>query len=110
MYEYAATVERVIDGDTVDVTIDLGFRVYLGQRIRLAGIDAPEVSTDEGKDARDFLRRTLPPGQHVVLTTERPRDDKYGRFLATVMKDGTLNINNYMLNTGHARPYDGGAR
>jgi micrococcal nuclease len=105
-----ATVTEVVDGDTIDAAIDLGFRVRYDVRVRLAGIDAPEVRAKgpEGEAARDWLRARLPVGTPVVLVTDKP-SDKYGRYLAWVF-EGLDNVNAEIVAAGHARPYDGGAR
>ena len=105
-----ATVVNVVDGDTLDVTIDLGFRIHHDVRVRLAGVDAPEVHArgPEGEAARDWLRARLPAGTAVELVTVKPAD-KFGRFLATVFHE-LANVNTEMIAAGHARPYDGGAR
>lgn len=112
-----ATIVGVVDGDTVDVLIDFGFRLRQDHRVRLAGIDAPEVNAagPEGEAARDWLRARLPVGQAVELVTVKPKD-KFGRFLATVWRvtsDGRTemdSVNAELVANGLARPYDGGAR
>lgn len=107
MYEYLATVVRVVDGDTVDIDIDLGFRIHTSQRVRLQGINAPEVSTQAGKDAKAYLANVLMPGDHVTVISSKPgAGDKYGRYLARIM-DGATDISTMMVNTGHAVPWDG---
>jgi micrococcal nuclease len=87
-YTYRAVVEDVYDGDTVTLTIDLGMHVHLRrQKVRLIGIDAPEVRGDSraaGLTARDFLRSLLPVGAAVVVETEKDRAEKYGRWLARI--------------------------
>lgn len=115
MYEYRATILRVVDGDTVDVTLDLGFDVHLKQRLRLRGIDAPELRTTEGKASRDWLRTLLPPGESVVVRTEKDRREKYGRYLATVQAAPqgwgglVIDVCTELLKAGHASPYTPGA-
>lgn len=108
-----ATIVGVVDGDTVDVLIDFGFRLRQDHRLRMAGIDAPEVSArgPEGEAARDWLRARLPVGTAVRLTTEKPAD-KYGRYLAWVYAGDPADksINEQMVALGLARPYDGGTR
>lgn len=109
-YTYKATVQRVVDGDTVDLCIDLGFRLTTQLRVRLAGIDAPEVSTAEGKQVRDVVRGLLPPGLEVIAKTSKSPEDKYGRWMGViVMADGTV-LNDLLIREGHAKPYDGGKR
>lgn len=106
MYEYSAYVKSVYDGDTITVDIDLGFRVILhDQKIRLLGIDAPEVRGEErpeGLKARDFLRNMI-EGHRVTLRTTRDKKGKYGRWLATVWL-GTKDVNEEMILAGHAVP------
>ena len=81
MYTYNATVIRVVDGDTVDVTIDLGFDVSLAARFRLFGLNAPEKWTVEGKLSAARLSELLPVGSEVVVKSEKDRREKYGRYL-----------------------------
>ena len=105
-----ATVVSVVDGDTIDVLIDFGFRLRQDHRLRLAGIDTPEVNAKgpEGEAARDWLRARLPVGTAVQLVTEKPAD-KYGRYLCWVF-DAVGSVNHALVDAGHARLYDGGAR
>ncbi len=79
-YTYVARVLRVIDGDTVWLDIDCGFRVWARQKVRLRGIDTPEIKTAEGVRARDFVAEALESVPFVVVTTTKP--DKYDRYLA----------------------------
>ncbi len=81
-YSYAARVLKVIDGDTVWLDIDCGFRVWTRQKVRLRGIDAPELPTAEGQRAKDFVVRALSELPFVGVTTTKP--DKYDRYLADV--------------------------
>ena len=82
LYTYRAKVLRVIDGDTILVKVDLGFRIRIKQRLRLRGIDAPEMGTVEGGRTRDYVKAVLAGTPWIVVTTTRP--DKYGRYLADV--------------------------
>ena len=82
LYTYKAWVERVIDADTPFVEIDLGFDGETEQYLRLRGIDAPEISTAEGKKAKAFLEACLAPAPFILLTSSR--SDKYDRYLADV--------------------------
>lgn len=88
MYEYVAKVTDVYDGDTITVDIDLGLGVWVhGEKIRLLGIDAPEVrgvTRPEGLKSRDWLRQLI-LGREVVLRTIKDRKGKYGRYLADVL-------------------------
>jgi micrococcal nuclease len=108
-YTYAATVERVVDADTLDVALDLGMRIQLRTRLRLADVDAPERFTSEGREATEFVSALLSVlGHHVVVETQKP--DKYGRALAAVQLGDGTDLADQLLSAGHARPYDGGAR
>ena len=105
-YHYSAFVSEVYDGDTITCMIDLGFGVFLhDQKIRLIGIDAPEVRGKEkleGIKTRDWLRNKI-KGRNVILNTEiaKGKKGKYGRWLATVY-DGGININMRMVELGLA--------
>lgn len=102
LYNYEAKVVKVIDGDTIDFDVSLGFDVTRRIRTRLKGINAPEVSTAEGREARDWLRKNLPVGQPVLITTSKYPGDKYGRWLATVQCEVFGNVAERMLAEGHA--------
>lgn len=110
MYEYRATVAKAIDGDTVDLEIDCGLRIYTKTRIRLTGINAPEVSTPEGKEARSYLQSLLPPGTQVTVKTDKDRTEKYGRWLGVITTLEGTNVNTLMVQMGYAVDYSGGAR
>ncbi len=82
-YTYRAWVQRVVDGDTLIVIVDLGLGHQTRPvRLRLRGIDCPELSTLAGRTARDFVREALAPAKFVIITTHRT--DTYGRYLADV--------------------------
>jgi len=112
MYRYRATIVRVVDGDTVDVDIDLGFEVTLkNQRIRLIGIDSSEIRTrdpeekEKGLAARGFVEALLPVGsRHVLLSREYHGErGKFGRIIGDFeIGDGTLT--QAILDAGHAVP------
>ena len=94
MYTYAAKLIEVVDGDTVDLLIDLGFGVHVKERCRLYGIDAPEMPTEAGRNAKSRLESLIgaATGELFVATrkmTRKPKEktDKYGRYLA-VLYDG----------------------
>ena len=97
-----AVVTRIIDGDTIEVTLDLGWKLYKNDHVRFAGINAPEIKTPEGIGARDFLSIYLKVGQKVMIQSHKL--DKYGRCLATVMV-GDVNLNNLMVSSNHAVEY-----
>jgi len=104
MYEYRATLIRVVDGDTVWLDVDLGFDVRRKDSFRLFGIDAPEMGTPEGAAAKDWLLRRLP--SVFMIRTEKDRREKYGRYLVTLIVNGS-DINQEMLDQGIAREYGG---
>jgi hypothetical protein len=82
LYTFAARVLRVVDGDTLLVDVDLGFGIWVAHRLRLRGIDTPELPTAAGRRAQTFVQAALAKGSVVVLQTHRT--DKYGRYLADV--------------------------
>jgi len=113
MYEYACKVERVVDGDTVDVVLDLGFDVSFKSRVRLYGIDTPESRTrdlDEkarGKMATAFLKEAIDSGEKVVIQTKlKDSRGKFGRVLGDVIVDG-ININQELITNNYAVAYFG---
>ena len=113
MYEYACKVERVVDGDTIDVVLDLGFDILYKSRVRLYGIDTPESRTrnlDEkarGKMAAAFLENCIKKGTKGVIQTKlKDSRGKFGRVLGNVVVDG-LNINEAMVTNYHAAAYFG---
>jgi micrococcal nuclease len=116
LYEYfVKEVVGVIDGDTIDVIIDLGFSVSFSSRVRLAGIDTPESRTRNleekamGLEAKKFLKEKLSSAEKVVIRTEKPdSSEKYGRILGWLFVDGEANsVNNQMILKGHAWEYAG---
>ena len=109
LYNYKATVERLVDADTVDVSIDLGFDIHHKTRLRLMGIDAPERFTDEGKAATAWLAQQLPIGHEVTVSTFKDKAGKFGRILAIITYNG-LDMNQELVKNGHAVEYDGGKR
>ena len=113
MYEYACKVERVVDGDTVDVVLNLGFDIMYKSRVRLYGIDTPESRTrnlDEkarGKMAGAFLKNAIDTGEKVVIQTKlKDSRGKFGRVLGNIIVDG-ININQLMIDNYHAAAYFG---
>jgi len=113
MYEYSCKVDRVVDGDTVDVVLDLGFDILFKSRVRLYGIDTPESRTrdlDEkarGKMAGAFLKDSIDSGKKVVIQTKlKDSRGKYGRVLGNVVVDG-VNINEAMIENFLAVAYFG---
>ena len=113
MHEYKTKIRRIVDGDTVDVDIDLGFSVILyKQRIRLYGIDTPESRTRDkeekfyGKLAAQFLSDQCKKGSCITLKTHLDMKGKYGRILGEIIVDG-VNINQLMIEEYMAVEYDG---
>lgn len=107
MYEYVAVVRSVHDGDTFRADCDLGFGVWLSNvPFRLLGLNAPELGSPGGREARDYLRGLMPVGTEIVIRTKKDSREKYGRLLATVL--GSLgDVNNSMVASGHAKAWDG---
>lgn len=106
MYEFDAIVCNVVDGDTVDALVDLGFRMYTRQRLRLAGLDTPERGQVGFQEAKQFLTDKV-LNRSVVIKTTKP--SKYGHYLAELYLD-SVNINSLLLENGYAKPYDGGTK
>jgi len=116
MYEYyVRKVEAVVDGDTIDVLIDLGFDILFASRVRLAGIDTPESRTKDlaekalGLEAKEYLKKALKDAKSVVIKTEKmDSSEKYGRILGWVYVNGdTVSLNDMMINDGYAWGYMG---
>ena len=118
MYTYKAKLDRVVDGDTIDVNIDLGFDISVHKRVRLAGINAPESRTRDleekkkGLASKARLIELLDKGDLVVESKEL---GKYGRVIGdlTIYPDDLglpININETLIEEGHAVEYDGGKR
>lgn len=116
MYEYyVRKVENVVDGDTIDVLIDLGFDILFQSRVRLAGIDTPESRTSDkaekalGLEAKEYLKKQLKDAKSIVIRTEKMNSsEKYGRILGWVYVDGeSESVNNKMINDGYAWGYLG---
>ena len=116
MYEYfVKEVKNVVDGDTIDVIIDLGFDILFASRVRLAGIDTPESRTTDkvekalGLEAKEYLKKNLKDAKSVVIRTEKmDSSEKYGRILGWVYINGeSESVNNKMINDGYAWGYLG---
>lgn len=109
MYEYRTVIERVVDGDTVVANVDLGFSIHVTMRLRLAGIDTPElVGSDRpaAEVARDALKQAI-EGKTVRIVTRKDKADKYGRIVADLyFFDGEpVHINTWMVNQGYAKAW-----
>lgn len=109
MYEYQATIVKVVDGDTIDVNIDLGMHIHVQTRLRILHINAAEHGTPAGDAATAYLRSQLLEGMLVTVRTQKDHTEKYGRYLADVSL-GLVDIGQLMIQTGHAVPYEGGPR
>jgi micrococcal nuclease len=116
MYEYRVKkITGVVDGDTIDVDIDLGFSVSFSQRVRLAGIDTPESRTTDkaekvlGLEAKEYLKSKVKDAKEIIIKTEKPdSSEKYGRILGWLYIDGnTVSVNDQMIEDGHAWGYLG---
>jgi micrococcal nuclease len=99
LFTYNATLDRVIDGDTIDVMLDLGFKIYSKQRIRLARINAPEMKTPEGVEAKTSLVQILPVGTELIIQTKKT--DIYGRYIGEVTMND-INLNDKLVELGQA--------
>lgn len=108
MFEYLAKVEKVVDGDTIDIAIDLGFSLHYKTRVRLAGIDTAEKNTELGKKTKAYVKEQL-EGKMVRIQTTKP--DKYGRILGEVfsLTDGA-SFNKRLIDEKLAKAYDGGTK
>lgn len=99
LFTYTGSVIRVIDGDTFVASIDLGFGFTTVQTLRLRGLDAPEIISSEGREAKEFLENSL--GKDLLIRTSK--SDKYDRYLADVFVDGEY-VNQTLIEEGHAQP------
>lgn len=110
MYEYKIKeIVKVIDGDTVDILIDLGFSVYHKERVRLSGIDTPEMNSknvlekEMAKKAKTFITTWLKEQKNLTIKTYK--DDKYGRLLGEIFGNGGVCVNNLLMEKGFAWDY-----
>jgi micrococcal nuclease len=116
MYEYfVKEVTNVVDGDTIDVVIDLGFDISFSSRVRLAGIDTPESRTKDkaekalGLESKKYLADRIKAAKNVVIKTEKMNSsEKFGRILGWLYLDGEgTSINHEMIEKGYAWGYLG---
>lgn len=112
-YEYVCQIIRWRDGDTLDISADLGFRISIRQTVRLYGLNAPEVRSRDreektrGLAALVFVCDLAPPGEMVRVRSHKDGEEKFGRWLAEViLADGRV-VNDELVKAGHAVPYDG---
>ena len=112
-YVRLATVRNIVDGDTIDVIVDCGFRRFSVERLRLLGIDTTEIRTSnpeekiEGFKSREYVKNALPIGSSIVIRTEK--GDEFGRWLAEVYYKDSEGVDRYLnqelLNEGLAVPF-----
>jgi micrococcal nuclease len=119
MYEYRVKqILKIVDGDTIDVVIDLGFDISFTSRVRLAGIDTPESRTTDarekilGVEVKEYLKKALEGATDIVIRTEKvDSSEKYGRILGWLfVNKQTSSLNTELVNKGYAWSYDGGTK
>lgn len=113
MYEYRCKILRIVDGDTVDVDIDLGFGVWMHkERVRLLGIDTPESRTKDlvekqfGLASKQFVKDLMPIGSQQIIKTEKDKTGKFGRILGDFLIEGKR-LTDLMIEANHAVVYNG---
>jgi len=116
MYTYKCRINKVLDGDTVDIDLDLGFNIVLAnQRVRMIGVDTPESRTANKEEkvrgtlSKKKLAEKLSTGSWVKIQTHKDdgNDDKFGRILGEfILEDGT-NVNQWLIENNYAVPYQG---
>tara|TARA_R110000824_G_scaffold269405_1_gene457945 strand:+ start:161 stop:505 length:345 start_codon:yes stop_codon:yes gene_type:complete len=114
MYEYKAKLDRVVDGDTVDCFIDLGFNITVKERVRLKGINTPETRTKDlvekikGLAAKDRVEELFDGVEAFHIKTELDKKGKYGRLLGTIFLPDHIDVslNDMLLQEGHAEVYN----
>jgi len=112
------SIAKVVDGDTIDADIDLGFSISLTKRIRLAGVDTPESRTKDareknlGLESKEWLKKRLEFAKDIIIRTEKPDStEKYGRIIGHLfINNEDQSLNNQMISEGYAWPYDGGTK
>jgi micrococcal nuclease len=112
------SITKVVDGDTIDANIDLGFDISFTKRIRLAGIDSPESRTTNlkekalGLETKEWLKKTLEDAKDILIKTEKPDStEKYGRIIGHLfINDQETSLNNQMIAEGYALEYEGGKK
>ena len=111
MYHYKAKVERVVDGDTFDIVIDLGFKITTNQRIRMAKINTPEtynVKKDseeykKGLASKQYMEQRLAMNNYEIELETEKTTEKYGRYIGTVhLSDSTITLNDELVEKGFA--------
>lgn len=107
MYNYKAKIIDVYDGDTVTAMVDLGFLHFQEMKLRLYGIDTPELRGEEreqGIVVRDILREMV-LGKEVTIRSYKDKQGKYGRYLANIILEDGLEVNQWLVDNGHAKEY-----
>ena len=115
MFEYNAVVVKVVDGDTVDVDIDLGFSVWIKkQRVRLYGLDTPEARTRDKEEkkygllAKAKVLEHCPIGSKIKVKTQKGKSKgKYGRILGELISDKSVNVNKFLIDNNYGVDYHG---
>ncbi len=114
MYEYKAKLDRVVVGDTIDVVINLGFKITTHQRIRFAEIQAPEIFSvkkgseeyKKGVEAKNFVIRRLEENQNEMILKTYKKAGKYGRYIGIIeLEDSDISLNDEMIKEGQAVAY-----
>ena len=108
-------ITKVIDGDTIDADIDLGFDISLSKRIRLAAVDTPESRTSDanekkyGLESKEWLKHKIENAKNILIKTELPDStEKYGRIIGHLfINDQETSLNDQMIVEGYAWPYKG---
>jgi len=112
------SIHKVVDGDTIDADIDLGFDISLTKRIRLAGVDTPESRTADanekkyGLESKEWLKKKVEGAKNILIKTELPDStEKYGRIIGHLfINDQDTSLNDQMIVEGYAWTYDGGTK
>ncbi len=118
LYHYRATLRRVVDGDTIDVDVDLGFNIKYSERVRFLGVNTPESRTRDleekkrGLAAKAFVETWLEEktGNQPIIQTTVDKKGKFGRILGRILSEDGECLNDTLLTEGHAVVYDGGKR
>ncbi len=114
MYEYSSTLVKIVDGDTVDVLIDLGFNTTKKERVRLLGIDTPESATKDlaekklGIEAKEYITQWF--AKNTPFRLQTTKDDKYGRILGVFTGLDEKTLNSRLVDEGYAWAYKGGTK
>ena len=113
MYKYNAKLDRVVDGDTIDALVDLGFDTWKKVRIRMMGMNAPESRTrdlEEKKLGLAAKARLIEMLGNGIFTLQSHGVGKYGRCLGEIFRESDVSLNRQLINEGHATEYFGGKR